>query len=69
MPKLSGYDACRIIRQLPGGREALIVAVTGWGDTSFRQSSLEAGFDAHIVKPLDHQGLLAWLHDREHSSA
>lgn len=69
MPKRSGYDACRAIRQLPGGREALIVAVTGWGESPFRQHSFEAGFDAHLVKPLDGQGLLAWLHDREHGAA
>ena len=69
MPRRSGYDACRAIRQLPGGREALIVAVTGWGEAQDRQRSLEAGFDAHLVKPLDHQSLLAWLHDHERTSS
>ncbi len=57
MPRLNGYDACRQLRTLPGCRTALIVAMTGWGQQEDRKRSAEAGFDAHLVKPLDPQAL------------
>jgi signal transduction histidine kinase/CheY-like chemotaxis protein len=53
MPKLNGYDACRRIRSLPGGRSILIAALTGWGQDNDRQRTAEAGFDHHLVKPVD----------------
>jgi PAS domain S-box-containing protein len=57
MPRLNGYDACRRIRALPGCGSALIVAMTGWGQQEDRRRSAEAGFDAHLVKPLDPHAL------------
>ena len=57
MPRLNGYDACRQLRTLPGCGKALIVAMTGWGQQEDRKRSAEAGFDAHLVKPLDPQAL------------
>jgi PAS domain S-box-containing protein len=53
MPKLNGLDACRMIRALPWGRSILMVALTGWGQEEDRRRSREAGFDAHLVKPVD----------------
>jgi CheY-like chemotaxis protein/two-component sensor histidine kinase len=53
MPKLDGYEACRRIRQQPWGRDALIVALTGWGQDEDKRLSKEAGFDHHLVKPVD----------------
>lgn len=53
MPKLNGYEACRQIRQLPGGGARTIVAITGWGQPNDRRASRDAGFDRHLVKPLD----------------
>lgn len=53
MPKLNGYEACRQIRALAGGSQRTIVAITGWGQPSDRSLSKEAGFDRHLVKPLD----------------
>ena len=53
LPRLNGYDAARRIRELPGGREVLLIAVTGWGQDGDRQRSKEAGFDHHLVKPVD----------------
>jgi CheY-like chemotaxis protein len=53
MPGLNGYDACRRMRKLPGVDGALIAAMTGWGQIEDRRRSAEAGFDAHLVKPLD----------------
>jgi CheY-like chemotaxis protein len=53
MPRLNGYDAARRIRQEPWGNEVLMVATTGWGKEEDRRRSKEAGFDLHLVKPID----------------
>jgi signal transduction histidine kinase len=53
MPKLDGYEVARRIRAQPWGRQITLVALTGWGQDSDRQRSGEAGFDSHLVKPLD----------------
>jgi PAS domain S-box-containing protein len=53
MPRLNGYDAARRIRQEPWGHEVLMVATTGWGKDEDRRRSKEAGFDLHLVKPID----------------
>ena len=55
MPKLDGYAACRRIRQQPWGQSGrmLLIAQTGWGGETDRQRAREAGFDGHLVKPVD----------------
>lgn len=53
MPELDGYDVARRIRKQPGGREAILVALTGWGQHEDRRRAVEEGFDHHIVKPVD----------------
>jgi signal transduction histidine kinase len=53
MPKLDGYEVARRIRAQPWGRRITLVALTGWGQESDRRRSGEAGFDSHLVKPLD----------------
>jgi len=53
MPKLDGYEACRRIRAQPWGKDIRLVALTGWGQEEDRRRSREAGFDAHLVKPVD----------------
>ncbi|MBV8854030.1 MAG: response regulator [Sinobacteraceae bacterium] len=53
MPKLDGYEVARRIRAQPWGRRITLVALTGWGQESDRRRSGEAGFDTHLVKPLD----------------
>jgi CheY-like chemotaxis protein len=53
MPKLNGYDACRRIRQRPWAKDKLLIALTGWGQETDRRRTQEAGFDYHIVKPID----------------
>jgi signal transduction histidine kinase len=53
MPKLNGYDVCRKIRQQAWGRSMRVVAQTGWGQAQDRLRSEEAGFDGHLVKPVD----------------
>ena len=53
LPKMNGYDACRRIRQQPWGKNMVLVALTGWGQDEDRRQSKDAGFDHHMVKPLD----------------
>jgi PAS domain S-box-containing protein len=53
LPKLNGYDACRRIREQAWGLSMVLVALTGWGQDADRRRSHEAGFDAHLVKPVD----------------
>jgi len=55
MPRMTGYEACARIRRLPGGERRTLVAVTGWGQPQDLQRSQEAGFDRHLVKPIDPQ--------------
>jgi CheY-like chemotaxis protein len=53
MPKLDGCEVARRIRAESWGRHAVLVALTGWGQDADRKRSREAGFDMHLVKPVD----------------
>ena len=53
MPRLNGYEACRRIRGEPWGRNVIIVAQTGWGQEDDKRKSQDAGFNFHMVKPVD----------------
>ena len=53
MPDMNGYEVARELRRLPWGAEVRLVALSGWGQPSDRQRSAEAGFDEHLVKPVD----------------
>jgi len=53
LPGIDGYDAAARIREGSGGRELVLVAITGWGQEEDRRRSREAGFDAHLTKPVD----------------
>jgi CheY-like chemotaxis protein len=57
MPRLSGYDAARRIREMSEGPCPMLIAVTGWGQESDRRRTKEAGFDLHLVKPIDFHAL------------
>lgn len=63
MPGMSGYELARQIRQEEWGREALLIAVTGWGQQEDRERSRAAGFDHHLTKPVDPDALQALLED------
>jgi PAS domain S-box-containing protein len=61
---LPGMDGCEVARRLrgePGSADALLVAVTGWGQESDREMSRAAGFDHHLVKPVEMEMLLEVL--------
>jgi CheY-like chemotaxis protein len=53
LPTLNGYEAARKIRKQAWGSKATLIAVTGWGETVDRQRSKKAGFDHHLVKPVE----------------
>ncbi len=53
MPGMNGYEVCQTIRQKPWGNAIRIVALTGWGQEQDRRNTREAGFDGHLVKPVD----------------
>jgi CheY-like chemotaxis protein/two-component sensor histidine kinase len=57
LPKLNGYAACHAIRETDWGKAIHIVALTGWGQEEDRRKSKEAGFDDHVVKPVNHATL------------
>ena len=61
MPRLNGYETARRLRQEPWGRDILLVAITGWGQDEDRRRSMEAGFDQHLLKPVDPKVLLHLL--------
>ncbi len=53
LPKRNGYELARALRAMPECRDTLLVAVTGWGQEADKQRARAAGFDLHIVKPMD----------------
>ncbi|MBX9681612.1 MAG: PAS domain S-box protein [Gemmataceae bacterium] len=53
MPGMDGYEVARSLRQMPEMRQTILVAQTGWGQEEDRRRTTEAGFDAHLVKPID----------------
>ncbi|MBV8782782.1 MAG: response regulator [Gammaproteobacteria bacterium] len=61
MPLLDGYEVARRIREQPWGAQMLLVALTGWGQDSDRRRSRDAGFDCHLVKPLNLEELTPLL--------
>ena len=61
LPKMNGYEAARAIRQEPWGKNMILIAVTGWGQDEDKRKSEEAGFDRHMVKPVDPQVLMKLL--------
>jgi signal transduction histidine kinase len=53
MPVMDGFEAAKRLRTTAWGRRAKLVAVTGWGQPSDRKKTSDAGFDGHLVKPVD----------------
>ena len=63
MPGMDGYEACRRIRAADWGRTMRLIAITGWGQDEDRRKSALAGFDIHLVKPVDPETLAELLAD------
>ena len=64
MPGMNGYALAGHLRADPVHREMYLIAVTGWGQDEDRQDALDAGFDAHVIKPADADELIALLSAR-----
>ena len=64
MPKLNGYEAARRIRESQG-KDLLLIAVSGWGQEDDRRRSKDAGFDHHLVKPIDFDALETLLAEKD----
>jgi two-component system CheB/CheR fusion protein len=61
MPGMDGHEAARIIRQDAGAHTPYLIALTGWSQQEDREQSLDAGFDLHLVKPVEVTALLEAL--------
>ena len=61
LPKLNGYEVARHIRAERWGGSMLLIALTGWGQLEDRKKSKAAGFDLHLVKPVDIDELMKLL--------
>lgn len=64
LPKMNGYDVCRRMREEDWGRSAFLVALTGWGQAEDQRKASEAGFDRHLVKPVEESVLQKLLEER-----
>jgi signal transduction histidine kinase/ActR/RegA family two-component response regulator len=72
MPGMDGYETARAIRQRPGAERILMIALTGWGQGDARRRTGEAGFDHHLVKPVELEQLVRLAgarHNREQVQA
>jgi signal transduction histidine kinase/DNA-binding response OmpR family regulator len=61
LPGMDGYTLARELRARPGGDQALVVAITGYGQDADQRRAREAGFDRHLVKPVDPETVLGLL--------
>lgn len=68
MPGLDGYEVAKRLRALDRDHDVRIIAVTGWGQEADRRKSQEAGFDLHLVKPVNTHDLARALNERSGST-
>jgi signal transduction histidine kinase/ActR/RegA family two-component response regulator len=69
LPNLNGYGVAHRIRERTWGKNILLIALTGWGQDDDRQRSKEAGFDSHLVKPVEFASVMKLLADLQRSKA
>jgi two-component system, chemotaxis family, CheB/CheR fusion protein len=58
MPHMNGYEAARRLRVEPWGKEAVLIALTGWGRQGDIEAAHAAGFDGHLLKPVEAEALI-----------
>jgi CheY-like chemotaxis protein len=61
MPHMDGYEAARHIRATEWGKQIILVALTGWGRQADVDAALSAGFDGHLLKPVDADELVSLI--------
>jgi PAS domain S-box-containing protein len=70
MPGMSGHEVARRMRLEAWGRNAVLIALTGWGQDQDKQAAIAAGFNLHLTKPLDPEAVVEaldrWLNRRDH---
>ena len=69
LPGLDGYEVARRLRQMPQTSDALLIALTGYGQQSDQALAREAGFDEHLVKPADPDALTQAIFKRQEALA
>ena len=69
MPRLDGYQAAKRIRQQPWGKHMILIALTGWGQQQDRRRTQEAGFDAHLTKPVNYDAIMTLLTNLTNSAS
>jgi CheY-like chemotaxis protein/two-component sensor histidine kinase len=69
LPVMDGFEVARTFRSSPQSEKIALVAVTGYGQENDRQRTREAGFDEHLVKPIELEQLDLWLQRRRDSAA
>lgn len=65
LPQMDGYQVAKELRKKHGGGDTLIVALTGYSSPEDRHRTTKAGFDAHLLKPLDYEKLTSLLQENE----
>ncbi len=68
LPGMDGYELARRVRSLPGFEDALLIAITGYGQAEDRDRARAAGFDHHLVKPVDASTLYGLLGGTAHTA-
>ena len=63
LPGMTGFEVARQLRSRPYGKDMILAALTGYGQPSDREESIRAGFDAHLVKPVDPNVIESFLDD------
>jgi CheY-like chemotaxis protein len=61
MPGMTGYEVARRIRAEAWGQRMMLIALTGWGQEEDKKKAFEAGFDHHLIKPIDPDALEALM--------
>jgi PAS domain S-box-containing protein len=69
LPVIDGFETCRRLRAEPWGKPMLVIAITGWGQDVDRSRSRDAGFDHHLVKPVDAQAITTLMGNLPAASA
>ena len=69
LPGMNGFEVAHQLRNQPASRDALLIALTGYGEAESRTRSAQAGFDFHMVKPADVNLLLSMMADPQRGPA
>jgi CheY-like chemotaxis protein len=67
LPEVNGYELAQRMRAIPQFASARLMALTGYGQEADRQNAIDAGFDEHLVKPVDVERLQSILADESTS--